>query len=140
MLHKVVCQVASVHPKDSDAQPGGVDDMTKLCRLHEPGVFYNLASRYELDNIYVSAALSHYASVYTCNILIAVNPFAKLPHLLLWQIKVVASAQSSVAVSCCRAMINEKQSQSILVSGETRAGKTEIDREVFGIHGRSSCY
>jgi myosin-5 len=48
--------------------------------------------------------------------------------------------------NCCfcskfsrRAMINEKQSQSILVSGETRAGKTEIDREVFGIHGRFSC-
>ncbi|CAK9224414.1 unnamed protein product [Sphagnum troendelagicum] len=81
MLHKVVCQVASVHPKDSDAQPGGVDNMTKLARLHEPGVVYNLASRYELDNIYVSAALSHYASVYTGNILIAVNPFAKLPHL-----------------------------------------------------------
>jgi hypothetical protein len=58
---------------------------------------------------------------------------------LLWQIKIVASAQSSVAVSCCRAMINEKQSQSILVSGETRAGKTEIDRDVFGIHGTSSC-
>jgi myosin-5 len=45
----------------------------------------------------------------------------------------------TVLVSCCRAMINEKQSQSILVSGETRAGKTEIDREVFGIHGRFSC-
>jgi hypothetical protein len=55
--------VASVHPKDSDAQPGGVDDMTKLAHLHEPGVFNNLASRYELDDIYVSAALFHYASV-----------------------------------------------------------------------------
>ncbi len=56
---QVVCPVASVHPKDSDAQPGGVDDMTKLAYLHEPGVLYNLASRYELDEIYVSAALSH---------------------------------------------------------------------------------
>jgi hypothetical protein len=51
MLHKVICRVASLHPKDSDAQPGGVDDMTKLVHLHEPGVFYNLASRYELDDI-----------------------------------------------------------------------------------------
>ncbi len=63
MLHMVVCQVATVHPKDSDVQPGGVDDMTKLAHLHDPGVFYNLASRYELDDIYVSAVLSHYASV-----------------------------------------------------------------------------
>ena len=28
--------------------------MTKLGYLHEPGVLYNLASRYELNDIYVS--------------------------------------------------------------------------------------
>jgi len=33
-----------VHTKDLDAQPGGVDDMTKLEYLHEPGVLFNLAS------------------------------------------------------------------------------------------------
>ena len=46
--------MANVHPKDPDAQPGGVDDMTKLAYLHEPGVLYNLATRYELNDIYVS--------------------------------------------------------------------------------------
>lgn len=30
--------------------------MTKLAYLHEPGVLYNLASRYELDEIYVSVS------------------------------------------------------------------------------------
>ena len=51
---QVVASVSSIHAKDPDAQPGGVDDMTKLAYLHEPGVLYNLASRYELDGIYVS--------------------------------------------------------------------------------------
>lgn len=51
---QVVASVSNVHAKDSDSQPGGVDDMTKLAYLHEPGVLYNLASRYELDEIYVS--------------------------------------------------------------------------------------
>jgi myosin-5 len=126
----VVCPVASVHPKDSDAQPGGVDDMTKLAYLHEPGVLYNLASRYELDEIYT----------YTGNILIAVNPFAKLPHLydnhMMEQYRGVPLGELSphvfaVADSAYRAMINEKQSQSILVSGESGAGKTETTKLIM---------
>lgn len=51
---QVTALVSNVHPKDNDAQQGGVDDMTKLAYLHEPGVLYNLATRYELDEIYVS--------------------------------------------------------------------------------------
>ncbi|KAK4407291.1 Myosin-8 [Sesamum angolense] len=48
-----------------------VDDMTKLAYLHEPGVLDNLKSRYDISEIYT----------YTGNILIAVNPFQRLPHL-----------------------------------------------------------
>jgi myosin-5 len=36
-----------------EAAAGGVDDMTKLSYLHEPGVLQNLAIRYELNEIYV---------------------------------------------------------------------------------------
>ncbi|CAI5979044.1 unnamed protein product [Closterium sp. NIES-64] len=64
-------KLSNVHPKDPDAPSGGVDDMTKLAYLHEPGVLSNLATRYGLDEIYT----------YTGNILIAVNPFQRLPHL-----------------------------------------------------------
>ena len=42
-----------IHPKDVDAPSGGVDDMTKLAYLHEPGVLANLRTRYTLDEIYV---------------------------------------------------------------------------------------
>jgi len=49
-----VAKIANVFPKDMEALPGGVDDMTKLSYLHEPGVLNNLAMRYELNEIYVS--------------------------------------------------------------------------------------
>lgn len=49
-----MAKIANVFPKDMEALPGGVDDMTKLSYLHEPGVLQNLAMRYELNEIYVS--------------------------------------------------------------------------------------
>ncbi|XP_010540938.1 PREDICTED: myosin-14 isoform X2 [Tarenaya hassleriana] len=71
---------------------------------------------------------------YTGNILIAVNPFRKLPHLynshMMAQYKGVAFGELSphpfaVADAAYRLMIHEGISQSILVSGESGAGKTE---------------
>lgn len=42
-------------PRDADEDDhGGVDDMTKLTYLNEPGVLYNLQRRYALNDIYVS--------------------------------------------------------------------------------------
>ncbi|CAK7349483.1 unnamed protein product [Dovyalis caffra] len=67
----VAVKASNVYPKDADAPSCGVDDMTKLAYLHEPGVLQNLRSRYDMNEIYT----------YVGNILIAVNPFMKLPHL-----------------------------------------------------------
>ncbi|XP_060189336.1 myosin-17-like isoform X2 [Lycium barbarum] len=101
--------------------------MTKLSYLHEPGVLQNLATRYELNEIYT----------YTGNILIAVNPFQRLPHLydthMMEQYKGAAFGELSphvfaVADVAYRAMINEGKSNSILVSGESGAGKTETTK------------
>ncbi|KAF4363551.1 hypothetical protein F8388_002092 [Cannabis sativa] len=101
--------------------------MTKLSYLHEPGVLNNLAARYELNEIYT----------YTGNILIAVNPFQRLPHLydthMMEQYKGAAFGELSphvfaVADVAYRAMINEGKSNSILVSGESGAGKTETTK------------
>ena len=50
---KVVAKLSKIYPKDTEAPPGGVDDMTKLSYLHEPGVLQNLKIRYELNEIYV---------------------------------------------------------------------------------------
>ncbi|KAF5765580.1 putative myosin ATPase [Helianthus annuus] len=67
----VVAKLSNVYRKDTEAPAGGVDHMTKLSYLHEPGVLQNLRIRYELNEIYT----------YTGNILIAINPFQKVPHL-----------------------------------------------------------
>jgi len=52
---QVTIDRSKVFPKDMEAPPGGVDDMTILSYLHEPGVLQNLATRYELNEIYVSS-------------------------------------------------------------------------------------
>ncbi|EEF44325.1 myosin XI, putative [Ricinus communis] len=120
----VVAKASDVHPKDPEFPSCGVDDMTKLAYLHEPGVLYNLSCRYYKNEIYT----------YTGNILIAVNPFQRLPHLydsdVMGQYKGAVIGELSphpfaVADSAYRQMITEGISQAILVSGESGAGKTE---------------
>ncbi|URE07310.1 DIL domain [Musa troglodytarum] len=142
----VVANLSKVFPKDTEAPPAGVDDMTKLSYLHEPGVLQNLATRYELNEIYT----------YTGNILIAVNPFQRLPHLydthMMEQYKGATFGELSphvfaVADVAYRAMINDAKSNSILVSGESGAGKTETTKMLMrylaylggrsGIEGRT---
>ncbi|KAF8392246.1 hypothetical protein HHK36_022588 [Tetracentron sinense] len=123
----VVANLSKIYPKDMEAPAGGVDDMTKLSYLHEPGVLQNLATRYELNEIYT----------YTGNILIAINPFQRLSHLydahMMEQYKGAPFGELSphvfaVADVAYRAMINEGKSNSILVSGESGAGKTETTK------------
>lgn len=55
---QVVVKASNVYPKDAEAPPCGVDDMTKLAYLHEPGVLDNLRSRYDINEIYVSIQVS----------------------------------------------------------------------------------
>lgn len=43
-----------------EAPACGVDDMTKLSYLHEPGILQNLSTRYKLNEIYVSLSLYSY--------------------------------------------------------------------------------
>ncbi|XP_043691313.1 myosin-12 isoform X2 [Telopea speciosissima] len=123
----IIAKLSSIYPKDTEAPPAGVDDMTKLAYLHEPGVLQNLASRFALNEIYT----------YTGSILIAVNPFRRLPHLydvhMMEQYKGATFGELSphlfaVADACYRAMINDQGNQSILVSGESGAGKTETTK------------
>ncbi|KAL6635354.1 hypothetical protein ACP70R_028025 [Stipagrostis hirtigluma subsp. patula] len=126
----VTAKASNVHAKDPEESPCGVDDMTKLAYLHEPGVLQNLKSRYDMNEIYT----------YTGNILIAVNPFRRLPHLydtqMMQQYKGADFGELSphpfaVADVAYRVMMNEGISQSILVSGESGAGKTESTKMIM---------
>ncbi|KAL0376866.1 UNVERIFIED_CONTAM: Myosin-7 [Sesamum calycinum] len=121
---EITANAAKAYPKDPEAPACGVDDMTKLAYLHEPGVLQNLKSRYDVNEIYT----------YTGNILIAVNPFQRLPHLynddVMEKYKGMGLGELSphpfaIADAAYRQMIKEGISQSILVSGESGAGKTE---------------
>ncbi|KAI3517097.1 hypothetical protein L1887_16304 [Cichorium endivia] len=123
----IVSNLSKIYPMDLEAPAGGVDDMTKLSYLHEPGVLQNLRTRYELNEIYT----------YTGNILIAINPFQKLPHLydahMMQQYKGAPFGELSphvfaIADTSYRAMVHEGKSNSILVSGESGAGKTETTK------------
>ncbi|RID57152.1 hypothetical protein BRARA_F00550 [Brassica rapa] len=124
---KVTAKLSKIYPKDEEAPAAGVDDMTKLSYLHEPGVLQNLKIRYELNEIYT----------YTGNILIAINPFQRLPHIydahMMQQYKGAPFGELSphvfaVADVAYRDMISEGKSNSILVSGESGAGKTETTK------------
>ncbi|CAK9168645.1 unnamed protein product [Ilex paraguariensis] len=50
---KVLSFPEKLCPRDAEADHGGVDDMTKLTYLNEPGVLDNLERRYALNEIYV---------------------------------------------------------------------------------------
>jgi hypothetical protein len=91
-----------------------LQDMTRLSYLHEPGVLWNIKSRYTYDDIYT----------YTGSILIAVNPFAPLPHLygphMMDQYRGVDLGDLSphvyaIADAAYRQMRKELKGQSILV-------------------------
>lgn len=51
---QVVVKASNIYPKDVEAPASGVEDMTRLAYLHEPGVLQNLQSRYDINEIYVS--------------------------------------------------------------------------------------
>ncbi|KAK1156948.1 unconventional myosin-Vb-like [Acipenser oxyrinchus oxyrinchus] len=101
----------------------GENDLTALSYLHEPAVLHNLRVRF-LD----------YSSIYTyCGIiLVAINPYEQLP---IYGEDVIDaySGQNmadmdphifSVAEEAYRQMAREEQNQSIIISGESGAGKT----------------
>ncbi len=111
------CAVARV--RDSDWRRAAAQDMTTLSYLNEPGVLWNLRCRYVLDAIYT----------YTGSILIAVNPFARLPHLygahMMEQYRGRDLGELSphvyaIADAAYRQMRKEMRSQSILVRGSAR--------------------
>jgi myosin-5 len=117
---------ADILPRNPAIQDA-VDDLTALSYMHEPAVLHNLHRRFDLGAIYT----------YTGTILIAVNPYAKLPGLygpdmMAAYCNVPLGKLSphvyAIAEDAFRSMLRDERSQSILVSGESGAGKTETTK------------
>ena len=117
-------------PLQNPKGKGGVDDMTQLSYLNEPGVLHNLKDRYSLDSIYT----------YTGSILIAVNPFYPVPQLygehMMYSYRDRMLGELSphvyaIAEEAFRQMSQYNKSQSVLISGESGAGKTETSKLIM---------
>ncbi|XP_024991696.1 myosin-1-like [Cynara cardunculus var. scolymus] len=99
----------------------GVDDLMQLSYLSEPSVLYNLQYRYDRDMIYSKAG----------PVLVAINPFKNIPlygddYVEAYKRKSIDSPHVyAIADTAMREMIRDEVNQSIVISGESGAGKTE---------------
>ncbi|KAF5450122.1 hypothetical protein F2P56_030498 [Juglans regia] len=99
----------------------GVDDLMQLSYLNEPSVLYNLQYRYNRDIIYTKAG----------PVLVAINPFKKVPlygndYIEAYKCKSIESPHVyAITDTAMREMIRDEVNQSIIISGESGAGKTE---------------
>ncbi|VAH04576.1 unnamed protein product [Triticum turgidum subsp. durum] len=93
----------------------------QLSYLSEPSVLYNLQYRYSQDMIYTKAG----------PVLVAVNPFKKVAlygneYIKAYRNKTMDSPHVyAIADSALREMKRDEVNQSIIISGESGAGKTE---------------
>ncbi|CAH2036321.1 unnamed protein product [Thlaspi arvense] len=99
----------------------GVDDLMQLSYLNEPAVLYNLEYRYNQDMIYTKAG----------PVLVAVNPFKEVPLYGNRNIEAYRKRSNesphvyAITDTAIREMIRDEVNQSIIISGESGAGKTE---------------
>ncbi|XP_061352348.1 myosin-1-like isoform X2 [Gastrolobium bilobum] len=99
----------------------GVDDLMQLSYLNEPSVLYNLQYRYNQNMIYTKAG----------PVLVAINPFKKVPlygndYIEAYKRKTIESPHVyAITDTAIREMIRDEVNQSIIISGESGAGKTE---------------
>lgn len=99
----------------------GVDDLVQLSYLNEPSLFHNLRNRFSNDLIYTKAG----------PVLVAINPFKDVQiygdeFVTAYRQKRLDSPHVYAVVDAAYdAMMKEEVNQSIIISGESGAGKTE---------------
>jgi len=106
-----------------------LDDLTQLTHLHEPAVLSSLQNRFDIDKIYT----------FTGPILIALNPFKMIPGIYDEQVlKGFITDKPSgkphvfnTSNAAYRGICDRQKSQTVLISGESGAGKTETTKHVM---------
>lgn len=132
----VQCEDGSQRSVDSDStdkvNPAKFDkasDMAELTHLNEASVVHNLNLRYQADLIYTYSGL----------FLVAVNPYCPLPiysrdYINNYRGRTRDDALPhifAIADEAFRNLVDEGENQSILVTGESGAGKTENTKKVI---------
>ncbi|NWX93972.1 MYH6 protein, partial [Nothoprocta pentlandii] len=106
-----------------------IEDMAMLTFLHEPAVLYNLKERYAAWMIYTYSGL----------FCVTVNPYKWLP---VYNSEVVAAYRGkkrseapphifSISDNAYQNMLTDRENQSILITGESGAGKTVNTKRVI---------
>ncbi|XP_058904145.1 myosin-2 [Kogia breviceps] len=118
-------QVFPMNPPKFDK----IEDMAMMTHLHEPGVLYNLKERYTAWMIYTYSGL----------FCVTVNPYKWLP---VYNPDVVAAYRGkkrqeapphifSISDNAYQFMLTDRENQSILITGESGAGKTVNTKRVI---------
>ncbi|XP_044837247.1 myosin-1B isoform X2 [Mauremys mutica] len=118
-------QVFSMNPPKYDK----IEDMAMMTHLHEPGVLYNLKERYAAWMIYTYSGL----------FCVTVNPYKWLP---VYNPEVVTAYRGkkrqeapphifSISDNAYQFMLTDRENQSILITGESGAGKTVNTKRVI---------
>ncbi|CAI9535067.1 unnamed protein product [Staurois parvus] len=115
--------VLSMHQNNRE----GVEDMSLLSDLHEAAIMLNLHLRYQQDKIYTNIG----------SILASVNPYKQIAGLYDESAVDMYSRHHfgelpphifAIANECYRCLWKRHDSQCVLISGESGAGKTERAR------------
>ncbi|XP_025018921.1 myosin-4-like [Python bivittatus] len=118
-------QVFSMNPPKYDK----IEDMAMMTHLHEPAVLYNLKERYAAWMIYTYSGL----------FCVTVNPYKWLP---VYNPEVVTAYRGkkrqeapphifSISDNAYQSMLTDRENQSILITGESGAGKTVNTKRVI---------
>lgn len=103
--------------------------MAELTHLNEPSVVHNLHMRYQVNLIYTYSGL----------FLVAVNPYCPLPIYSTEYINMYKGQERdetkphiyAITDEAFRNLVDEGENQSILVTGESGAGKTENTKKII---------